>query len=110
MEVGQGDGAIPGHGVTLPEQKRNARLSRRRFQEQRGHWPIYSVDRDLNHPADRQAIKASLLGTADATPRPGHDGLIRIWLDHKFVDRLSQMRDPDESYSDVILRLAKASS
>jgi hypothetical protein len=54
-----------------------------------------------------QAIKASLLGTADATPRPGPDGLIRIWLDRKFVDRLAQMRGPGESYSDVILRLAK---
>jgi hypothetical protein len=57
-------------------------------------------------PAAHQAIKASLLGTADATPRPGPDGLIRIWLDRKFVDRLDQMRGPGESYSDVILRLA----
>jgi hypothetical protein len=42
-------------------------------------------------------------------PRPGPDGLVRIWLDRKFVDRLGQMRGPGESYSDVILRLAKAS-
>ena len=60
-------------------------------------------------PAAHQAIKASLLGTADATPCPGPDGLIRIWLDRKFVDRLAQMRGPGESYSDVIIRLAKAS-
>ena len=60
-------------------------------------------------PAAHEAIKASLLGTADANPRPGPDGLIRIWLDRKFVDRLAQMRDPGESYSDVIIRLAKAS-
>ena len=53
--------------------------------------------------------QASLLATADATPRPGPDGLIRIWLDRKFVDRLGQMRGPGESYSDVIIRLAKAS-
>ena len=59
-------------------------------------------------PAAHQAVKASLLGTADATPRPGPDGLIRIWLDDKFVDRLAQMRGPGEDYSDVILRLAKA--
>ena len=45
-------------------------------------------------PAAHQADKASLLGTADATPRPGADGLIRIWLDDKFVDRLTQMRGP----------------
>jgi hypothetical protein len=60
---------------------------------------IYSLDRDLNHPAAHQAIKASLLRTADATRRPGHDGLIRVWFDCKFVDRLAQMRGPAESYS-----------
>ncbi len=58
-------------------------------------------------PAAQQAVKASLLGTADATPRPGADGLIRIWLDDKLVDRLAQMRGPGEDYSDVILRLEK---
>ena len=61
-------------------------------------------------PAAHQAIKASLLGTADATARPGSDGLIRIWLDRKFVDRLGQLRRPGESYSNVILRLAEAIS
>ena len=54
-------------------------------------------------PAAHQAIKTSLLGTADATPRPGPDGLIRIWLDRKFVDRLRAMRGPGESYNDVTL-------
>ena len=58
-------------------------------------------------PAAHQAIKASLLGTGDATPRPGPDGLIRIWLDRKLVDRLGQMRGPGESYSDVIIRLVE---
>lgn len=58
-------------------------------------------------PAAHQAIKTSLLGTADATPRPGPDGLIRIWLDRKFVDRLGEIGSPGESYSDVILRLAR---
>ena len=37
---------------------------------------------------------------------PGPDGLIRIWLDREFVDRLGRMREPGESYSDVILRMA----
>jgi hypothetical protein len=41
------------------------------------------------------------------TPCPGPDGLIRIWLDRKFVDRLGHMRGPGESYSDVILRLVQ---
>jgi hypothetical protein len=44
---------------------------------------------------------------ADATPRPGPDGLIRIWLDCTFVDRLGQMRGPGQTYSDVIPRLAE---
>lgn len=38
---------------------------------------------------------------------PGPDGLIRIWVDRQFVERLGQMRSPGESYSDVILRLAQ---
>ena len=33
-----------------------------------------------------------------------------IWLDPRSVDRLRAMRGPGESYSDVILRLAEASS
>jgi hypothetical protein len=41
-------------------------------------------------PAAYQTIRASLLGTAEATPRPGPDGLIRIWLDRKFVERVGQ--------------------
>ena len=53
------------------------------------------------------AIKAMLLGTADASSRVP-DGQIRIWLDRKFVDRLRSMRGPGESYSDVILPLANA--
>jgi hypothetical protein len=61
-------------------------------------------------PAAPRAIKVSLLGTAEAAPRPGPDGLIRIWLDRRFVDRLGQMRGSGESYSDVILRVAKAAS
>jgi hypothetical protein len=56
------------------------------------------------------AIKRSIPGQRGSPPLRSEDGLIRIWLDCKFVDRLGQMRGPGESYSDVILRLAKASS
>jgi hypothetical protein len=56
-----------------------------------------------------EAIRATLLHS-DAPPSRGPDGLIRIWLDRKVVDRLKAMRGPGESYSDVILRLAKAGS
>ena len=53
-----------------------------------------------------EAYEAILLGTAEAPLPQGQTGLIRVWLECKFVDRLSQMRGPGESYSDVILRLA----
>jgi hypothetical protein len=56
-----------------------------------------------------EAIKQSVPGQRGSPPLRGDDGLIRIWLDCKFVDRLGQMRAPGESYSDVIIRLATAS-
>ena len=73
-------------------------------QEQRDQSPVHSHDRDHNHP---EAYEAILLGTAEAPSPSGQDGLIRVWLDCKFVDRLGQVRSPGESYSDVILRLAE---
>jgi hypothetical protein len=57
-----------------------------------------------------EAIKRSVPGQRGSPPLRGDDGLIRIWLDCKFVVRLGQMRSPGESYSDVILRLAKERS
>jgi hypothetical protein len=55
-----------------------------------------------------EAIKATLPKDSDSWP-PQYDerGLIRVWLERKFVDRLGAMRGQGESYSDVILRLAK---
>ncbi len=61
-------------------------------------------------PPAYDAIQNESLPRIAAESKPGPDGLIRIWLDRKFVDRLAQMRAPGESYSDVILRLAKAIS
>jgi hypothetical protein len=57
-------------------------------------------------PEAFEAIRATL-PHSDAPPSRGPDGLIRIWLDRQFVDRLGQMRGPGQSYSDVILRVAK---
>ena len=42
--------------------------------------------------------------------RPGPSGRTdrcEVWLDHDLVDALRSLRRPGESYSDVILRLAK---
>ena len=37
-------------------------------------------------------------------------GQLRIWVDRTFLDQLLELRRPGKSYSDVILRLATASS
>lgn len=57
-----------------------------------------------------EAYEIILLGTGKAPSPLGEDGLIRVWLDCKFVDRLDHMRGPGESYSDVIMRMAKTGS
>jgi hypothetical protein len=56
------------------------------------------------------AIKASLSELDNPAPAPGPDGLIRVRLDRTTWDRLDRLSRPGESYSDVILRLAGASS
>jgi hypothetical protein len=38
------------------------------------------------------------------------DGSSPIWLDPRIVAKLKALRGPGKSYSDVILRMAKASS
>lgn len=53
------------------------------------------------------AIKASLSELDNPVPSAAADGLIRVWLDRAVVDRLGRLRGPRESYSEVILRLAK---
>jgi hypothetical protein len=53
------------------------------------------------------AVEATLpLGTVGVEPRPNEKGEREIWLDDGALNRLRLMRDPGESYSDVILRLA----
>jgi len=58
-------------------------------------------------PGAYRALKTLRPNTYD-TPA-SRDGMIRIWLDRKFVDQLSQMKAPGEGYSSVILRLAAGS-
>jgi len=57
-------------------------------------------------PAAYKALKAIRSGTYDAPA--DSDGMFRIWIDRDFVDRLARTRSSGESYSEVILRLARA--
>jgi predicted CopG family antitoxin len=58
-------------------------------------------------PEALEAIKATLSELDNAAPSPGPDGLVRVMLDRVTVNRLDRLRSPDESYSDVIMKLAK---
>ena len=61
----------------------------------------------ISHEA-YEAIKATLPKGADSgPPQPDGRGNVRLWLERQFADRLGQIRGSGESYSDVILRLAK---
>ena len=54
------------------------------------------------------AIEKTLPKGAEAWPaQPDGRGGVRLTLDRKTLDRLTALRGPGESYSDVILRLAK---
>jgi hypothetical protein len=56
-----------------------------------------------------EAIARTLpLGSVSFENETNEQGQRLIWLDRAMVDRLRAMRGPGESYSDVIIRLAKA--
>jgi hypothetical protein len=57
------------------------------------------------------AVSATLPG-GDVAQAPQIDecGGVRFLVDRKTLDRLTALRGPGESYSDVILRMAKAQS
>lgn len=55
-----------------------------------------------------KAIAALPFGSAIFERDPDAKDEHQIWLARAVVDRLRAMRGPGESYSDVILRLAKA--
>jgi hypothetical protein len=61
-------------------------------------------------PAAFEAIAATLPSNVGVEQNRAPNGDYFIWLDPRYVDRLRAMRGPGESYSDVILRLAEASS
>ena len=55
-----------------------------------------------------QAIASTMpLGSVGYEAEVGANGERLIWLAPNVVDRLTALRGPGESYSDVILRLAK---
>ena len=57
-----------------------------------------------------EGIKATLpLGSTAYKTKISAKGERLIWLDARVVDRLTALRGPVESYSDVILRLAARS-
>ena len=54
-----------------------------------------------------EALKARNPGIDQDQTSRGRNGQLRIWVDRTFLDQLLAVRRPGESYSDVILRLAK---
>ena len=63
-------------------------------------------------PAAFDAIVATTLpiGNVGFEREPNAKGERMIWLDAAVVDQLTGLRQPGESYSDVIVRLADAES
>jgi hypothetical protein len=61
-------------------------------------------------PAAYAAIAATLPSNVGVEQNRAPNGDHYVWLEPRFVDRLRALRGPGESYSDVILRLATASS
>jgi hypothetical protein len=57
-------------------------------------------------PAAFSALAATLpIGSVAYEPQLNAKGERFVWLEPPVADRLTAMRGPDESYSDVILRL-----
>ena len=57
------------------------------------------------------AISATLpLGSVGFEPQASDTGERMIWVDRAVADKLSALRGPGESYSDVILRLVEIES
>jgi len=61
-------------------------------------------------PAAFSALAATLpLGSVAYEPQLNAKGERLVWLEPPVIDRLTAMRQPNESYSDVILRLIELS-
>jgi len=53
------------------------------------------------------AIEATLPKGSKAEARPDGKGGVLVTLDRRLIERLSSLRGAGESYSDVILRIAR---
>ncbi len=58
-------------------------------------------------PAAFEAIAATLPGSVNVENQRAPNGDVYVWLDHATVAKLKALRGPGESYSDVILRVAR---
>jgi hypothetical protein len=57
--------------------------------------------------ANYVTVAATLpVGSVDAEPQIDDKGERLIWLEERWINKLRALRGKDESYSDVILRLA----
>ena len=72
---------------------------------------LTSMIRIAISPAAYAVIASALPGSnVRVDPQRAPNGDYRVWLDRAVVDRLAAMRRPLETYSDIILRLAKGAS
>jgi hypothetical protein len=63
--------------------------------------------RAISQAAFEAIAKTLPLGSVCYDNKANEKGERLIWLDRAVVDRLRAMRSPGESYSDVILRMAR---
>jgi hypothetical protein len=56
------------------------------------------------------AIALTLPASSAADPKIDPDQQYQVWLPRAVVDRLRSLREPSETFSDVILRLARSAA
>jgi hypothetical protein len=61
----------------------------------------------ISQAAFEAIVRTLPSGSVGFENKTDQDGNRLIWLDRSMVDRLRAMRGPGESYSDVIMRVAK---
>jgi hypothetical protein len=75
-----------------------------------GRFGAWGCSRVRASRADGLMIRITItpaFGTVAVEPERAQDGSVHIWLDPGVLAKLKALRGPRESYSDVILQLAK---